>query len=66
LVLAQRKVLLLAADEFEGALLRCAVPEQRRSMIWMGGWIQMASARSSNATRMWGYGVDRLTDTNSR
>jgi hypothetical protein len=40
------------------ALLRCAFPEQRRSMIRMVGWVQMASARASNAMRsLWQLGT---------
>ena len=40
------------------ALLRWAFPEQRRSMIRMLGWVQMASARSSNAARsLWWLGT---------
>jgi hypothetical protein len=40
------------------ALLRCAFPEQRRSMIRMLRWVQMLSARSSNATRsLWRLGT---------
>ncbi len=40
------------------ALLRCAFPEQRRSLIRMLGWVQMASARSSNAVRsLWWLGT---------
>jgi uncharacterized membrane protein HdeD (DUF308 family) len=33
------------------ALLRCAFPGHRRGVIRMLCWIQMASVRSSNATR---------------
>ena len=40
-----------AERDLAGALLRCAFPEQRRGMIRMLRWIQMASARPSNATR---------------
>ena len=40
------------------ALLRCAFPEQRRSMIRMVRWVQMASARASNAMRsLWQLGT---------
>jgi hypothetical protein len=40
------------------ALLRCAFPEQRRNMIRMRRWVQMASARSSNAMRsLWRSGA---------
>jgi len=40
------------------ALLRCTFPEQRRSMIQMLGWVQMANARSLNATwSLWQLGT---------
>jgi hypothetical protein len=47
--LQDRRVVI--GDNLTAALLRCAFPEQRRSMIWMVRWVQMASARSSKATR---------------
>lgn len=48
-----------AADEVaQVALLRYGFPEQRKSMIWVPCWVQMASARSSNATRsLWLLGT---------
>jgi len=40
------------------ALLRCAFPEQRRSTIGRLCWVQMVSARLSNATRsLWRLGT---------
>jgi len=40
------------------ALLRCDFPEELRSTIWMLCWVQMVSARSSNATRsLWWLGT---------
>jgi hypothetical protein len=45
-------------DGHSAALLRCAFPEQRRSMIRMLGWVQMANARSLNATwSLWQLGT---------
>jgi transposase len=44
------------------ALLRCAFPEGRRSMIRILRWVQMTSVRSSNATRSrWRLGTSVAT-----